>query len=182
MLHPFKLLHLLRSAFDRLVGAMNQIGTLWILVVMVLINTDILGRNLMNRPVQGVNEIVSMSIVGIVFMQLGHTLRSGRFIRSDGLVDVLIAKNPVLFQILERVYGIIGFIIMATIFYFSLPHFLDAWNHNLFVGNVGQFTFPTWPIKLILLIGLAVLAIQFLLTAIDAPRGPANRDQQGEAS
>src|SRR3989304_2905183 len=51
----------------RLTGAMNAIGTIWILVLMVLINSDVIGRDLFGAPVRGVTEIVSMSIVGSVF-------------------------------------------------------------------------------------------------------------------
>ena len=55
---------------------------------MILINTDVLGRNLLGTPVRGVTEIVSMSIVGaMVFLQLADTLRVGRLTRADVLVD-----------------------------------------------------------------------------------------------
>jgi hypothetical protein len=36
--------------------------------------------------VRGVTELVSLSIVGIVFLQLADTLRVGRFTRADVLL------------------------------------------------------------------------------------------------
>ena len=42
---------------------------------MVLINSDVIGRNLFNAPILGVPEMTSLSIVGIVFLQLADTLR-----------------------------------------------------------------------------------------------------------
>ena len=54
---------------------------------MLLINSDVLGRNLFNAPVRGVTELVSLSIVGIVFLQLADTLHSGRFTRADVLLE-----------------------------------------------------------------------------------------------
>ena len=77
-----------------MVQALNALGTLWIVLLMLLINTDVLGRNLLNAPVRGVTELVSLSIVGIVFLQLADTLHSGRITRAD-----------VLLQSLERIPG-----------------------------------------------------------------------------
>ena len=42
--------------FHRVVQALNALGTLWIVLLMVLINTDVLGRNLFDAPVRGVTE------------------------------------------------------------------------------------------------------------------------------
>ena len=44
---------------------------------------------------------------------------------------------------------------------------LQAYHGNFFVGNVGVFTFPEWPQRLILVIGCTLLAIQFALLALD---------------
>ena len=74
---------------QRLTGAMNALGTLWILGLMVLINADVIGRDVFSHPVRGVTELVALSIVGIVFLQLADTLRAGRFTRADVLLDRL---------------------------------------------------------------------------------------------
>ena len=52
--------------FGRLVGGMNALGTVWIIGLMLLINSDILARGALNAPIAGVAELVSFSIVGIV--------------------------------------------------------------------------------------------------------------------
>ena len=53
---------------------MNSIGTAWVFVLLVIINLDIGGRALFNHPVRGVPEIVALSIVACVFLQIAHTL------------------------------------------------------------------------------------------------------------
>ena len=55
-----------------LIKAMNALGTLWIFALVVLLNTDVLGRNFFGKPLLGVPEILSISIVGIVFLQLAQ--------------------------------------------------------------------------------------------------------------
>ena len=79
----------LTGGFQRLTRTLNAIGTLWIVALMLLINSDVLGRELFNSPVRGVTELVSLSIVGIVFLQLADTLWSGRMTRADVLLDRL---------------------------------------------------------------------------------------------
>src|SRR3546814_10323238 len=69
--------------FARFLGLMNACGTVWIFLLMILINSDIIGRELFESPVRGTTEILSISIVGIVFLQLGHTLMNGKITRSD---------------------------------------------------------------------------------------------------
>ena len=90
--------------FQRLGKLLNALGTLWIIALMLLINTDVLGRNLFNAPVRGVTELVALSIVGIVFLQLADTLHSGRFTRADVLLARLKASRPVLAARLQALY------------------------------------------------------------------------------
>jgi TRAP-type C4-dicarboxylate transport system permease small subunit len=51
------------------------------------------------------------------------------------------------------------------------PKWIQAYEGNFFVGNTGVFTFPEWPQRFILVIGCAMLAIQFALLALDNIRG-----------
>ena len=47
------------GVFDGLVSALNAIGTGWIFVIMVLINSDVWSRALFNRPISGIPGIFS---------------------------------------------------------------------------------------------------------------------------
>lgn len=154
------------SVFGRLVGLMNGVGTLWIFVLMVLINADIIGRGALNHPVQGVNEIVSMSIVGLVFLQLAHTLRSGRFLQSDLFLGNIQRRAPKLGLAIEAFYNFVGAMMMGIILYFGIPHFIETWNVGEYVGTYGQFTFPLWPIRLVMLFAVVITAIQFLILMV----------------
>jgi TRAP-type C4-dicarboxylate transport system permease small subunit len=165
--------------FGRFVSALNAVGTVGILGLMVLINTDIAGRALFGAPISGVPEMVSLSIVGIVFLQLPHTLRVGRVTRSDALMRVLQRRAPRLLEWLEVVYNLIGAALVAVLFHASLPLFVRAWTDNVFEGAEGDFTAPVWPVKLIILIGTAALATQFAINvwrharqAVRAKGGP----------
>lgn len=154
---PFGLHHLTR--------AMNALGTLWILGLMVLINADVFGRNLMSHPVRGVTEMVSLSIVGIVFLQLADTLHSGRFTRADILLDRLKRSNPAAADSMQAAFHVVGLALMLVILLASWQPLLESVRIQEYVGAIGDFQLPVWPVRLITLIGLSTTALCFLLLA-----------------
>lgn len=151
--------------FHRLTGVMNAVGTVWIFALMVLINADVIGREAFDAPVRGVTELVSLSIVGIVFLQLAHTLHSGRVTRSDALLNRLKRARPRFAAGLEAGYHLTGAVLFAILFWASLPYFRKALEIDEYVGALGDFTAPTWPVRLIILIGSAATAVTFALLA-----------------
>lgn len=154
-----------RFTFDAVISVMNSIGTAWVFVLLVIINLDIGGRALFNHPLRGVPEIVSLSIVACVFLQIAHTLKVGRLTRSDILLNWLQRTNPRLRQFCEGVYHLIGAVLMAILFQASIPLFTRAWRIDEYVGAEGDFMAPVWPVKLIILIGCVAGALQFFLLA-----------------
>jgi TRAP-type mannitol/chloroaromatic compound transport system permease small subunit len=151
--------------FNRLLGAMNALGTVWIFLLMVLINTDILGRELFNTPVRGTTELLSLSIVGIVFLQLGHTLMVGRMTRSDMMIEALLIQKPVIGRFLQGLFNLLGVVFLTVIFWGSIAMFEEAVEIGEYVGAAGDFTAPTWPIRLLILIGSAATGLQYLVMA-----------------
>lgn len=155
----------------KLFGALNALGSLWILVLMVLINVDVAGRNLLGAPVRGVTEMVSLSIVGIVFLQLADTLHSGRFTRADVLLDGLKRRRPALSDALQALFHLVGLALMLVILVASWQPLAEAVRIREYVGAVGDFQLPVWPVRLITLVGLLATALCFaLLAAMDLRR------------
>tara|TARA_R110002110_G_scaffold370978_1_gene580952 strand:+ start:5063 stop:5608 length:546 start_codon:yes stop_codon:yes gene_type:complete len=151
------------SIFDRLSASLNVLGSLLILAVMLLINFDVFGRLLFNEPLSGVPEMVRLSIVAIVFLQITHTLRNRRFIRSDVLIGRMLARGTPAGYLLQAFHHFVGAILLAIIFYFTIDRFDRAWRIDEYVGTEGDFTAPVWPIYLIILIGCAGTCLQFLM-------------------
>jgi len=152
-----------RFSFELIISVMNSIGTAWVFVLLVIINLDIGGRAIFNHPIRGVPEIVAMSIVACVFLQIAHTLKVGRLTRSDILMNWLRTNHPGLKQALEGIYCFIGACLMAVFFWASVPLFTKAWRIDEYVGAEGDFMAPVWPVKLIILIGCVAGSVQFLI-------------------
>lgn len=151
----------LLTALDRVTLASNVVGSLLILGLVALITADVAGRNFFGAPISGVPEMVSLSIVAIVFLQAPQALKSGRMTRSDGVIDILHARFPALARTMETFFDLTGIAVLAAILYAHWPMMIRSWVRNDFVGAVGDFTAPTWPIKGMLALGCILLALQF---------------------
>lgn len=146
---------------DAVTMAANVTGSLLIFGLVLLIGTDVAGRNLLGAPVSGVPEIVSLSIVAIVFLQAPMALKAGRMTRSDGVLNMLKRRAPRVAASLETLFDLFGIGVLAAILYAHWSILVRSWQRNDFVGAVGDFTAPTWPVKLMLLIGAGLLLLQF---------------------
>jgi len=153
------------SIFGRLAALMAAIGTAWILVIMAVICADVIGRGAFNRPILGVPEFLQFSIVGIVFLQLPQTLRTGGLTRSDALLNFLNVRTPALRNLLQLAYDLIGIAFFAVIVATTWPLAVRAFQNNEFYGSTGVVQIPTGPLKLIIVAGCTVMAIQFLINA-----------------
>ena len=150
------------TSFGGLVEILNSLGTGWIFVLLLLINTDIIGRTVFNSPVRGVAEIVGMTIVACVFLQLAHAIRNDRLTRSEIILSRL-GNHPQFKRALEALYNLMGAFILAVLFVYSIPMFTSAWASDEFVGAEGDFMAPIWPVKLIIVVGSLLAALQCLL-------------------
>lgn len=151
------------ASFEGLLSALSSVGTLWIFVLMVIINADVIGRSAFTRPIPGVAEFVTLSIVGIIFLQLAHCLRSGRMTRADGFLNNVKRRWPAAGFGLEAAFALAGAAILAVLFYGSYPFLVRSWNSAEYAGVEGYVTFPIWPVRLIILVGAALGCIQYLL-------------------
>jgi len=140
----------------------NAIGTLVVLGLVMVVNTDVVARGVFHAPFLGAVEVVQFSMVLIVFLQLPDVVRAGRLTRSDGLSCVF----------------------MALVSYAIWPEFIEMLETQDYFGVPGVFTAPWWPIKLVIFLGALLCTIIFALRAVlpgasetpetQAPAVPAN--------
>lgn len=165
--------------FGAILAGLNSVGTLWIMVLMVVVNADVAGRSLMNSPLPGVAEFGRLSIVGIIFLSLAHALREGRITRADSLLRTIERRAPRLGAAMEALFALAGAALFAVLFYGSFPFFLDSWQSNEYAGVEGYVTFPIWPVRLIILVGAGLASLQFVFIAWEElgriAKGPSAR-------
>lgn len=152
-------------SFGFVTGALNAVGTVWIFFLMALISVDVIGRGAFDAPLLGVPEMVQFSIVGIVFLQLAHTLRNGALTRSDVILRGLLVNVPTVGYALQLLFHLAGAGVFFVIFRTTIPLMMRAYEDGDFYGATGVFQLIVWPLKLIILIGCAAMVVQFLLLA-----------------
>lgn len=159
----------LLEGIDRILGAAvlstNAIAAVWVFLMMLAVVVDVLGRFILNTPIAGTTELVTLSVVAVLYLQLSYTLRSGAMTRSDALINRLIVRYPRAGYLLNILFYIAGLVLMGAIISVAWPKWLDAYDSAYYVGVVGVFTFPDWPRLLIVFIGCTLTGAQFLMLA-----------------
>jgi TRAP-type C4-dicarboxylate transport system permease small subunit len=142
-----------------LMAGMNALGTAWICIITVIICSDILGRLLFNYPLIGVPEIVKVSVVALVWLQMAHTLRIGGHIRSDVILDRLSPRGRALVNVVAALLGtfVFGFIAIA-----GWPNMIEGWRIGEFEGEL-PVRVPTYPVRTILILGAALTCFEFIV-------------------
>ncbi len=164
-------------AFASVVGGMNAAGSCWIVVLMLLINAEAISRSAFNAPIIGVIEMIEISIIGIVFMQLADSLRQGVLTRSDGLFNQVMRRSPATGHGMGMMTCTLGVCFMALIIWGSVPFFFEAWENDYYIGVDGMFTAPVWPVALIIVIAVVVTMMQFVIMLSDHYRSLVGRER-----
>lgn len=155
-------------------AGLNAIGTAWVAALTVLICADILGRVLFRFPLVGVPEIVKVSIVAIVWLQIPHTLKTGGHLRSDILMRYMPGRMRAAVDLLACV---LGALIFGLLVYSGWDTMIQAWEMGEFEGEL-PVRVPTYPLRSIVLLGAALTALQFVLMALEAVRRLASRSSE----
>lgn len=151
-----------QGMFDRLVVGMNAVGSLWILFLVLLVTSDAMGRSFFASPIVGVTELIQISIIGIVFLQLADAIRTQRLTRADSFLSLMRVNWPRLCGALEGFFFLLGATYMALGLWGSVPLLTEAYERQEVIGNTGVFTLIIWPIKAVIVLGLGVSLIEFL--------------------
>jgi TRAP-type mannitol/chloroaromatic compound transport system permease small subunit len=149
-----------------LIVFMGAASALCVLAMAVIVNVDVFGRGLFNRPLRGALEMTEIAVVAVVYLALAHCIATGRMTRSDGLLNLLDTRRPFVSATLRAFFNLAGMGFLLIIAYGQYPRLMDAWEFGYYKGNPGVFTIARWPLDAILLLGVLIGAIQFLLLSL----------------
>ena len=146
---------------DRFVAFLNAFGSIWVLGIVLMICTDSFGRSFFDKPFDGVNEIVAVSMAFVVFCQLADTVRLDKLTRSDSYLPRLQASRLLIARLIVCGFDVLGMAIMIAIIVGTTPLLLESIEHGYYVGEQGIFTFPDWPIKAMVVFGSLLTTLCF---------------------
>jgi TRAP-type C4-dicarboxylate transport system permease small subunit len=155
-----------RSGFGLLTVALSICGTILIVIMSILVNADIIGRDFFRHPVPGVTEFLGLSIVAVVFLQMANTAREDRHISNDLIMSAVAVRRPRLAIFFYGLFQLIAAILFLLVVWFVVPIFVDNYRGGYYKGTAGYIEIPVWPFVGTVVLGAAAAAIQHFLLAL----------------
>lgn len=124
------------------------IGGTILIVMMLLVSADVLGRYLFNAPLHGTNELVEFLMVGLFYFTVGQAQALRTHIRVELLLSYF---SPSLRIKLDIGSHLLGLFIFALIAWQSWRAARQAWV--LGETTFGVILFPLFPAKILVPLG-----------------------------
>ncbi len=138
---------------------LNVISAIWLASVALLILYDVVGREVFAAPFHGTNEIVSNSVLSILFLQLPLSILTRRSLRTTILYGAVGTKGKGYIDAVSYLLALLLFLVIAV---GSLPNMIEGWAIGEQEGS-GIINIPVYPIRTLVVfvsfVGVAVCAI-----------------------
>ncbi len=133
------------------------VGGLVIFLVMFLVTAEVLSRRFFNAPIPGQVDIIMMAMVAFSVLCISYCYRQAGHIRMD-----------LILRLLKGRYVWIGHLLVTILSLITVSSITPGtWTHFSRAFELGDTTFGvgliTWPSKLAVPIGLAVLWLRLTL-------------------
>lgn len=163
---------------DWLARALLTVAAVLAFLLCFLVCADVIGRVVFNSPVKGTPEIVSFSIVIILWLQAAYAIRSGGMI----WVDAVHTHLPHRVQRACELFGaLLGIVFFGLVCWGGIDPALYAWNSNEFEGE-GALRVPVWPARFLVVAGSFLGALNYLLITFERLRALISGDAPPPAS
>ncbi len=148
--------------FASFVRVLNAAGVVWVFALMFLIAADIAARTVFDDPIAGVTEMVSLSLVACVFLQLAHAVLLGRLMHVEMFLAPLSRSAPAAASAWRALFALLSIGVLAALVLGSWPDLASAWTTSEFAGVEGIVTIPVWPIKLLIVAGSGLAGVALM--------------------
>lgn len=163
--------------WTRAVDGLAALGTLMIVILMTMICADVVARNVIGGSLPLISELGALTLVMIVYLQLGTTIRNDRLARTDFFFALLDARSPRATAFVSGIWHLVGIAVCAGIAWSTWGILAKDYEHAEYIGVTGVATLATWPFRALILLGSAIAALQFLVEAVGAFRRAATRTE-----
>lgn len=165
--------------WNRGVDGLAALGTIMIIFLMVMIFADVLARNILGSSLPLISELGALTVVMIVFLQLGTTVRNERLARTDLFLAALGGRSPRSAAFVSGFWDLFGIVVCGAIAYSTWGILGRDFQHGEYIGVVGVMTLQTWPFRALILLGSVFGAIQFAVQAARSFARAARRAEPG---
>ncbi len=160
------------SPIDTVIGTfckfLNILSAAWLLAIAILILCDVIGREAFGTPVYGTNEVVSNSVLSILFLQLPLSIFNRNSLRTTFVYQKAGLRGRSLIDSGSYILAALLFLVIA---YGSWPNMIEAWAIREAEGS-GIITIPVYPIRTLVVFVGAVGVIVCSYLAYQSLRRP----------
>jgi TRAP-type mannitol/chloroaromatic compound transport system permease small subunit len=161
------------------VEGLAALGTVLIGGLMLIICADIVARNLFGGSLPLVSELGALLLVMIVALQLAATVRADRLAKTELFFVPFSARHPTAGALLAALFNLAGAAMVGGMAWATIGILEKDWDSFEFIGTPGLGTLPTWPFRALILIGLAIAAVEFAIKTVRAVRDGFGAPEQG---
>ncbi|MEW9053087.1 MAG: TRAP transporter small permease [Neobacillus sp.] len=155
------LLKKIEEKFSKIEFFLLMVSGITVIFSMLLITIDVIMRNVFNKPIAGVIEMMNIAL--IIIVALGFSYVQGK--KENIMIEIATSKLPAIYKNLLDLTGyIIGFLVMAVIAWKSGVNAVSSFSAQ--EHTMGLIKIPLWPSKVLLTIGIGVLSIRLLLDSL----------------
>jgi TRAP-type mannitol/chloroaromatic compound transport system permease small subunit len=146
--------------FSQYIDTLNEkIGVVatWLVLIACLVSAgNAASRYMFSESSNGWLEVQWYMFAGIVLLGGPYTLKMNEHVRVDLLYSSISERSRIWIDIVGGLLFLLPF--CAIFIYFTWPWFLESWRIQEFSPNAGGLV--RWPVKLLLPVGFALLALQ----------------------
>lgn len=165
----------LDSWLCRVEGLLNRLGGWVIFAIMLIVVAEVVGRRMLNVSIQGTIDVVQLLMAAFAFLGLAYCQREGAHVRMD--IVLARARDRLLWSV-EAFGVLLALVFVAIMTLKSYEHFLRAWEIG---DSTMDLRWPVWPSKMLVPIGLFLLAVRLALQ-LSAYLRLARRPQEASVS
>lgn len=145
------------EAFAR---GLNIVSAVWLVSIALLILYDVVGREMFSAPFHGTNELVSNSVLSILFLQLPLSILTRSSLRTTIVYGHAGRRGKGLIDAASYLLAGLLFLVIAV---GSWPNMIEAWEILEQEGS-GIIEIPVYPIRtLVVVVSIFGVAVSALL-------------------
>lgn len=163
------------EAVERLLSRLGIVSGFATLLITLVIVVDVAGRALFNAPLHMSTEISELLMVVLVYLGLAAAQQN----RQNFAIDIASRRLPAAVQALVETLGyVFSLALIATLAWLSTKQAYSAFERG--EAGFGIISFPIWPARFILALGLWLLALQLLCDILRYFLGASKNVAEGE--
>jgi TRAP-type C4-dicarboxylate transport system permease small subunit len=142
---------------------MGYASACMVMVIMVFVSTDVVGRYFFNHPIPGTYEFSEVLLALIIFLAFPYV----QYLKGNIAIKILADRYPPrvteIFNIFCLLLGILTFGLMAIQ---GVALFLSSWEvHEI---SEGTIPFPIYPFKFFIPLGFGLLVLRMVIQLLEA--------------